>query len=265
MVDAAIALIHQRVFSMLLDPEQREGSCGASVSACAPHLEEAGGACQESTRADDADGALHGNGTSALLEIRDLARLTRILVDLNRITIARQRQAEDARMRLEEQKLADRQRREETEGGLSDEAYNAIRNALLGIKPHAPNSEHREGSGSTDVPAAPGLEGPPEEFGKAGVPASEDNFEGSDWEDPERSAPRQDADNRASTPKTNSEGPPGDTATSGKTRLRSNDQGQMKLPHGRLFSTSQQRRDQLPAASWRPISGTPRIAAVFQG
>jgi hypothetical protein len=39
MVDAAIQLIHQRVFSMLLEePEHREGSSSAGVPACAPHL-----------------------------------------------------------------------------------------------------------------------------------------------------------------------------------------------------------------------------------
>ena len=102
---AAIQPIHQRVFSMLLEePEHRR------------------------------DGALHDNG-SASLEIRDLARLTRIVADLNRITIARQRQAEEVRTRLEQQKHAARERREETEGGLSDEVYHAIRNTLLGINP----------------------------------------------------------------------------------------------------------------------------------
>jgi hypothetical protein len=212
---------------LLEDPEHREGSSSAGVPACAPHLEEAGWVRGDTTSAGDADGALHDNGGSASLEIRDLARLTRILVDLNRITIARQRQAEVARMRLEQQKLAERQRRAETEGGLSDEVYHAIRNVLLGIDPHVPNSEHREGSVSAGVPAAPGLEGPREESGNAGVPASEDNFEESDWEDTERSATRLDADKRASPLKKCSDGPPGGAAM-GRTRPRSADRVEMK-------------------------------------
>jgi hypothetical protein len=243
MVDAAILLIHQRVFSMLLEePAHRE----------------------DAKNAGDGDGALHNNGGSATLEIRDLTRLTRILVDLNRITIARQRQAEDARMRLEQQKLADRNRRAETEGGLSDEAYNAIRNVLLGIDPRAPKSDHPEGPASAGIPAAPGLDGPGEESGNAGVPAGEDNFEGPDWEDPQRSVTRPDADKRASTPKTSSDGSPGDAATSGKTRLRSADQGQMKCAAGSTPPTSNGQSSYQPHHCDAEY-GAPRIAAGLHG
>jgi hypothetical protein len=70
----------------------------------------------------------------------------------------------------------------ETEVGFSDEVYKAIRNALLCIDPNAPTSEHRDGSGSAGFPAAPGWQRPRDESGDVGVPASEDDFEGSDWE-----------------------------------------------------------------------------------
>jgi hypothetical protein len=179
-VDATIQLIHQRVFSMLLDPEHRKGSSsagvpacapyaeglgadrkessGAGVPACSPHLEEEDGAREGTGCADAGAGALHSNGRSASLEIRDLARLTRIVADVNRVTIARQRRAEESRSRLAQQEHAAGERLSDTEGGLSEEAYHAIRNALLGIDPFDP--KHREGSRDAGVPAcAPQVEG----------------------------------------------------------------------------------------------------------
>ncbi len=126
----------------------------------------------------------------AALTIRDLVRLTRIVTDLNRVTIARQRQAENARSLREQQKRADGKRRSETEGGLSEEVYQAILNTLLGINPFAPDPKRREESSSAGVPACGHyLEGPSEETNEA-------------------SQTHLDADRRTSTPTTCSNAPP---------------------------------------------------------
>jgi hypothetical protein len=70
----------------------------------------------------------------------DLARMTRILADLNRLTIARQRQADAGASLSGRPTRAAGGRRDEAKGkGLSEEAYHAIRNALLGIDPFDPS------------------------------------------------------------------------------------------------------------------------------
>jgi len=168
-VDVTIQLIHHRVLSMLLEePDSLEEASSTALPTGAP--------CPDSGR--------------AALTIRDLVRLTRIVTDLNRVTIARQRQAENARSLREQQKRADGKRRSETEGGLSEEVYQAILNTLLGINPFAPDPKRREESSSAGVPACGHyLEGPSEETNEA-------------------SQTHLDADRRTSTPTTCSNAPP---------------------------------------------------------
>ena len=128
-VDVTIQLIHQRVLSMLLDaPEPGEESSSSGIAAGAPHSDR------------------------GALELRDLVRLTRIVADLSRVTIARQRQAEQMKSQLEQQKRAAGNRSAESEGPVSEEAYHRIRIALFGDR-RAPYPERREGPGSADVPA----------------------------------------------------------------------------------------------------------------
>ncbi len=187
LIDATIMVIHQRVFSMLLEqPERGEEASSATVPAGAPQSDE------------------------GALVIRDLVRLTRIVADLNRVTIARQRQAEAVKSRLEQNKHAARVRSAETEGGLSEEAYHTIRNALLGINPFAPDSEHREESSS------------------AGVPASAHHLEGRGGERNEKSPTDLDADRRTSTPRTCSNAPFMEATPSEKARLRASDPAQVQ-------------------------------------
>jgi len=118
-VDVTTQLIHQRVFSILLEePERGEEPGGTAAPVSAPHS--------------------HGGGRA--LAIRDLARLTRIVADLTRASIARQRRAEELKSLREQQQRATGEQ-DEGGGGLSEEAYNAIRNTLLGIDPFAPDSK----------------------------------------------------------------------------------------------------------------------------
>ena len=126
--EVAIELIHQRILALLVqEPERSDESNGtgapasASDSACAPGL-----------------------------TLPDLARMTRILADLNRITMARQRQADaNSSQRSEPTRSLRAQRAETASKGLSEEAYQAIRNALLGIDPFDPG--HREDSSGASV------------------------------------------------------------------------------------------------------------------
>ena len=128
-VDVTIQLIHQRVLSMLLDaPEPGEESSSSGIAAGAPHSDR------------------------GALQLRDLVRLTRIVADLSRVTIARQRQAEQMKSQLELEKRAAGNRSAESEGPVSEEAYHRIRIALFGDR-RAPYPERREGPGSADVPA----------------------------------------------------------------------------------------------------------------
>ena len=215
MVDATMRLIYQRVFSMLLEPEQGEGSSAAGIPACAPYLEGEGGDRDGSRGAGISAGASHFKGRETSLEIRDLVRLTRILADLNRITIGRQRHADEVKSRLEQQKQASRER--ETEGGLSDEVYHAIRNALLGIHPSAP--EQREGASSAAVPAC----APPSEK-SGGESTAEIRLHPLPHPPPrqemgEGTETHVDADRRASTLKPSSSEPLIDATPSDPTRL----------------------------------------------
>ena len=125
-VDVSIQLIHQRILALLLEEP---------------------GSSQESRRegvsAPDSDSARR-----QALGLPDLARMTRILADLNRITMARQRLADTGGS---QPRQPTRARHAKTSGGgLSEEAYHAIRNVLLGINPF--DSEHRERSRPEDIP-----------------------------------------------------------------------------------------------------------------
>ncbi len=111
MMEAAIRLVQQKVFSVLVEAEE--------------------------------------------LKRGDMARLTRTVADLGRITIAWQRRADEVRSRLEQHKQAagERVAKSERKGGLSKEAYHAIRNALLGIDPFAPGDDRPKPVPPTASPA----------------------------------------------------------------------------------------------------------------
>jgi hypothetical protein len=72
------------------------------------------------------------------LEPEDLPRLVRIAAQLSRISIARQRRAEQIRAQLEQDMQA--VAKAAKPGGLSPETARAIRNALLGIHPFEPTT-----------------------------------------------------------------------------------------------------------------------------
>jgi uncharacterized protein DUF3486 len=175
-VDITIQLIHHRVLSMLLEePESGDEGDSAATPAGASNSDDAGGA----------------------LGIRDLARMTRILADLNRVTIARQRQAEAVESRLKLQKRAAGEQPGEAEGGLSEGAYHAIRDTLLGINRFAPHPERPEASGDAGV-RAPAREAPGEPY--------------------EECQTRLDADKRTSTLKACSNAPRAEATPSGELR-----------------------------------------------
>jgi len=122
-VEVSIQLIHHRILAMLLEePGSNQESSNAGVPA---------------NQSDSACGQALG--------LPDLARMTRILADLNRITMARQRQADTGGSQPRQPRHA-----KTSGGGLSEEAYHAIRNVLLGINPF--DSEHRERSDGEDIP-----------------------------------------------------------------------------------------------------------------
>jgi len=124
-VDVSIQLIHHRILALLLE---EPGSSQETNSASVP-APESDSACRPA------------------LGLPDLARITRILADLNRITIARQRQADTGGSQPRQPTRATHGKT--SGGGLSEEAYHAIRNALLGIDPF--DSEHSERSGLADI------------------------------------------------------------------------------------------------------------------
>ncbi len=103
---------------------------------------------------------IHERAFSALVEAEqleqsDMMRLARTLADLSRITIARQRWAEELKSRLDRQKQAASERLANTERkGLTKEAYHAIRNALLGIDPFAPGAATTASEHPGVLPAA---------------------------------------------------------------------------------------------------------------
>ena len=134
-VEVSIQLIHHRILALLLEePASNQESSSAGVPAPKSDF-----ACRQT------------------LGLPDLARMTRILADLTRITMARQRQADTAGSQARQPTRAAHAKT--SGGGLSEEAYHAIRNALLGIDPFDP--EHREGSDGADVPGhAPGQREP---------------------------------------------------------------------------------------------------------
>ena len=79
-----------------------------------------------------------------LIEVEDipdgqLARLARAVADLGRTSVSQKRWAEQMRERLAEQKRAAEAKigALKQSGGISDEAYEAMRSALLGIDPLA--------------------------------------------------------------------------------------------------------------------------------
>jgi len=76
------------------------------------------------------------------VEEGQLARIARVVADLGRATISQKRWAEEMRGRLEKQKNAASAKIDEIKlsGGLSGEAYDAIRAVLLGIDPMSKES-----------------------------------------------------------------------------------------------------------------------------
>lgn len=74
------------------------------------------------------------------IEDGQLTRIARAIADPGRATISQKRWAEEMRQRLDAQKRAAGEKVDEIRraGGLSDEAYDAIRAALLNIDPTAP-------------------------------------------------------------------------------------------------------------------------------
>ena len=121
-VDAAIELIHQRVFALLLDePEQGEE---ASSTLTRPLPQRSGRGAQS------AEDASHTADGGASLALRDLTQMTRIIVDLGRFNIARQQHAVKAKVRQEQQKTDER--RAKGQGGLSKEEARDLRKRLLG-------------------------------------------------------------------------------------------------------------------------------------
>ena len=75
------------------------------------------------------------------IEEGQLARIARAIADLGRATISQKKWAEEMRDRLDEQKRAANAKIGELKqaGGLSDEAYEAMRALLLDIDPTATN------------------------------------------------------------------------------------------------------------------------------
>ncbi len=202
-VDVTIQLIQQRVLAMLLDSERSEGAGSADTPACAPSAGPGG----ERSNPDVAAGAPLSDDCAGALALPDLVRMTRIVADLSRVTIARQRRAEEASARLEQR---EHERHRESEGkGLSEEAYNAIRNTLLGINPYAPDPQRRDGATSARGPAyGPFSEGRGEErgegFSDASVPPCAPYSPEPRGEHSEGSSTQQDANSRSSTPKKDS-------------------------------------------------------------
>src|SRR6266849_529106 len=199
-VDVTIQLIQQRVLAMLLDSERSEGAGSADTPACAPSAGPGG----ERSNPDAAAGAPLSDDCAGALALPDLVRMTRIVADLSRVTIARQRRAEEASARLEQR---EHERHRESEGkGLSEEAYNAIRNTLLGINPYAPDPQRRDGATSARGPAyGPFSEGRGQErgegFSDASVPACAPYSPEPRGERSEGSSTQQDANSRSSTPR----------------------------------------------------------------
>jgi len=152
-VEVSIQLVHQRILAMLLEePVSSQESSRVAL------------------RAPEPDSL-----SRQALGLPDLARMTRILADLNRINMARQRQADAGGAQARQPTRAAGATHAKTSGkGLSEEAYHAIRNALLGIDPFDPehpdeaegaersNNAYTDGSGfqveepscSASVPSA---------------------------------------------------------------------------------------------------------------
>jgi hypothetical protein len=143
----SVQLIQQQVLSILLQSAQLESSeragTGEADSTIAADCEEAGKAPSESLAS-----ALNDTAPKTL-DVRDLVRLTRITVDLNRLTQAGHQRAEQlsSERRREAASQSPAQPQANT---LSEEAYQAIRNALC--------DEHALASPSAAAPM-PELEG----------------------------------------------------------------------------------------------------------
>lgn len=77
------------------------------------------------------------------IEDGQLPRIARAIADLGRATISQKRWQEEMRARLDEQKrVADKKMGElKSAGGLSNEAYDAMRNILLDIDPTTTNEQ----------------------------------------------------------------------------------------------------------------------------
>ena len=239
-VDTSIQLIHYKVVSMLIDDYQRESepseeSSNAGVPASASQQEEGG----------------------AALGLPDLVRLTRIVADLNRVAVARQRQAE-ARSRLERPERGAGKGNAKTKGGLSTETYQTIYNILIG-------REYGDEPSDTEVPGTPYAQAGQqsgEESGGSDVSAAASHLDGSRTERNEKFQAQLDADKRTSTPKTCSTAPPLESASRAKTSPRAADQAQMH----RTVEDAPVAASCKPPASGiiiAPSRGSPRVTMHF--
>ena len=226
-VDVTIQLIHQRVLSMLLDaPEPGEESSSSGIAAGAPHSDR------------------------GALQLRDLVRLTRIVADLSRVTIARQRQAEQMKSQLELEKRAAGNRSAESEGPVSEEAYHRIRIALFGDR-RAPYPERREGPGRADVPAC--------------EPAWEHYSEISGAERNEGSKTQLDADRLAWTQEACSNASTIDPVSSDEGRLRGEADAQVGSSRAAGDSSMAAGSPAVSGMMVTPGRSSPRIAAAPEG
>src|SRR6266849_3500452 len=226
-VDVTIQLIHQRVLSMLLDaPEPGEESSSSGIAAGAPHSDR------------------------GALQLRDLVRLTRIVADLSRVTIARQRQAEQMKSQLELEKRAAGNRSAESEGPVSEEAYHRIRIALFGDR-RAPYPERREGPGSADVPAC--------------EPAWEHPSEISGAERNEASKTQLDADRLAWTPEGCSNASAIEAVSSDEGRLRGEAEAQVGSSRAAGDSSIAAGSPAVSGMMVTPGRSSPRIGAAPEG
>jgi hypothetical protein len=125
-----VQLIQQQVLSTLLQAAQPESSKGTETAGeTSSGGSHASGASNEAGRGPvESSVTLVGNAEGKALEVRDLVRLTRITVDLNRLT--RQRAEQITSRRHQGAASLDQPAAKPASNSLSYEAYHAIRNAL---------------------------------------------------------------------------------------------------------------------------------------
>jgi hypothetical protein len=193
LINLAIQLTHHKVLSMLPHPEQGQGSVKTDSVAAEPPTDGGdasragtGAGCQDITgsaptagqkeeRSEDssrggADAGTPGSGADmAGLDLADLGRLTRAVGELNRITIARRREAEkSSSRRTSRQSGAHAEHTEPMRKGLSPEGEQALRDALLGVRPFEESAREimaaRRAAKAASPPADPFDEGDKDPF-----------------------------------------------------------------------------------------------------